>query len=74
MTVTKNVSNYNDVLLVSQSSLGIRSVFSLHSVAVLFYVLLVLRQAEFISASGFRNKFAVTGWDVKGTKFLGKES
>ena len=25
-----------------------------------FYVYLVLRQAEFISASGFRNKFAVT--------------
>ena len=43
-------------------------------VAILFYVYLVLRQAEFISASGFRNKFAVTGWDVKGTKFLGKES
>jgi hypothetical protein len=36
MTITNNVSNYNDVLLVSQSSLGIRSVFSLHSVAVLF--------------------------------------
>ena len=28
-----------------------------------------IRQAEFISASGFRNKFAVTGWDVKGQSF-----
>ena len=39
MTITNNVSNYNDVLLVSQSSLGIRSVFSLHSVAALFLCL-----------------------------------
>ena len=39
MTITNNVSNYNDVLLVSQGSLGIRSVFSLHSVAALFLCL-----------------------------------
>ena len=38
MTITKNVSNYNDVSLVSQSNLGIRSVFSLYSVVALFFM------------------------------------
>ena len=62
MTITKNVSNYNDVLLVSQSSLGIRSVFSLHFVVALFLCFIgAVCHAEFISAYGFRNKFGMTG-------------
>ena len=46
MTITNNVSNYNDVLLVSQSSLGF------YSVAALFFMSIwVVCHAEFISAS-----------------------
>ena len=38
MTITKNVSNYNDISLANQSGLRIRSVFSLHSVVAFLYL------------------------------------